>query len=45
MYKLDAEATVEARLVFERICNSYGFRVLHYHADNGLFDTTRFREA
>ena len=36
---------MKTKLIFERICDSYGFRVLHYHADNGLFDVNNFKEA
>ena len=45
MSKLNAEAKVEAKLEFERICYSYGVKSLRYHADNGLFDTNKFKEA
>ena len=45
MSKLDTEATVESKLVFERIFDSYGVRVLHYHANNCLFDTNIFKES
>ena len=44
MYKLYSEATVEANLAFERICDSYGVIALNYHADNGLSETKRFKE-
>ena len=43
--KIDTEATVKVKLVFGIICYSYGVRVLYYHADNGLFDTKRFKES
>ena len=42
MTEMNAEATVEAKLAFERVCNSHGGRVTHYHADNGLFYTKAF---
>lgn len=45
MTKMDAEATVEAKLAFERIAASHGVVVKHYHADNGLFDTKVFKTA
>ena len=45
MTKLDAESTVNAKLAFERVCDSYGVKVQHYHADNGLFDTKKFKTA
>ena len=43
--KIDVEAIAEANLVFERIFDSYGVRVLLYHEDNGIFDTNKFKEA
>jgi hypothetical protein len=43
MTKMDGDATVAAKLEFERVLNSYGVRVKHYHADNGLFDTKVFK--
>ena len=43
--KLDSDATFEAKLAFERICDSYGVNTLHYHAYNGIFDTNNFKEA
>lgn len=45
MTKMDGDATVEAKLAFERVLNSHGVRVQHYHADNGLFDTKVFKGA
>ena len=45
MYKLDVEATVEANMMFERICYSYGVTVFLYHENNCLFDTKKFKEA
>ena len=41
--KIDVEAIAEANLVFERIFDSYGVRVLLYHEDNGIFDTNKFK--
>jgi hypothetical protein len=41
MVKMDAEATVEAKLAFERTSSSYGVTIRHYHSDNGLFDTSK----
>ena len=32
-------------MLFERICDSYGVRVHHYHTDNGMFDTNKFKKA
>ena len=45
MTKMDAESTIEAKLAFERTLGSHGVKALHYHADNGLFDTKLFKEA
>ena len=42
MTEMNSEATVEAKLAFERVCNAHGVRVTHYHAENGLFDTKAF---
>lgn len=44
MTKMNAEETVEAKLAFERVARSYGVRIQHYHADNGLFDTKLFKD-
>ena len=43
MSKLDLESTVESNLTFESICDSYGLKELQYPADNGLFDTKKFK--
>ena len=43
MTEMNAEATVKAKLEFERVCNAHGVRVTHYHADNSLFDTKAFK--
>eukprot|EP00980_Cylindrotheca_fusiformis_P016832 scaffold5080_cov130-Cylindrotheca_fusiformis.AAC.1 len=45
MTEMDAAATVEAKLAFERLLKSHGVYVQHYHADNGLFDTKLFKTA
>jgi hypothetical protein len=45
MTKMDGESTVEAKLAFERVASSHGVNVLHYHADNGLFDSKVFKES
>ena len=45
MPKLHAEAIVEAKLEFERICDSYGVKALHYHTYNGLFGTKDLKES
>ena len=39
----DAEKTVEAAQAFERIAKSYGVSIHHYHANNRLFDTFKFK--
>jgi len=39
MTKMNGNTTVAAQLEFERVLNSYGVCVIHYHAKNGLFDT------
>ena len=38
-----ADTIFVAKLSFERVCQSHGVQVLHYHADNGLFDTQVFK--
>ena len=43
MTEMNAETTVEAKLAFERVWNVHGVRVVHYHADNGLFYTKEFK--
>ena len=43
MSKIDAEAAFEYNMLFERICDSYGVRVLHYHPYTGIFDTNKFK--
>ena len=45
MTKLNAEETVKAKQEFERVAESYGVRIRHYHADNGLFATKDFKES
>ena len=40
---MSAGTTVEAKLALERVCQSHGVQVLHYHADNGLFDKQVFK--
>ena len=39
---LSSGDTVRAKRVFERMCESHGVNVLHYHADNGRFADTMF---
>ena len=45
MTKLNAETTVEAKRAFERVAQSHGMTIRHYHSDNGLFDTKLFKES
>jgi len=45
MSKMDAAATVEAKMAFERVAKDHGVRISHYHADNGLYDTKLFKES
>jgi hypothetical protein len=45
MTVMDAAATVEAKQAFERVLRSHGVTALHFHADNGLFDTKLFKSA
>ena len=40
---MSADTAVEAKLTFERVCELHGVQVLHYHAENGLFDTQVFK--
>ena len=39
----DAEKIVEAAQAFEKIAKSHGVTIHYYHADNGLFDTFKFK--
>ena len=43
MVKMDVEATVEAKLAFERHASAHGVKVKHHHADNSLFDAKLFK--
>lgn len=43
--EMNAAATVEAKMAFERIAHSYYVVIKHYHCDNGLFDTKEFKLA
>jgi hypothetical protein len=43
MIKMDAESTVEAKLAFKCLSSSHGVSILHYHSDDGLFDTKAFK--
>jgi hypothetical protein len=40
----NAKETIEAKHAFERICLQDGVRVLHYHADNGVFRAKLWKE-
>lgn len=40
-----AADTIEAKDAFERFAASHGVRVLHYHADNGIFADNKWRKA
>lgn len=37
--------TLEAKYNFEEFANEQGVKVLHYHADNGIFAANGFRDA
>ena len=39
-----ADSTLEAKNSYERLMQSYGHKVLGYHADNGRFAETAFRQ-
>ena len=39
-----AADTVDAKKAFERFCEERGVKVMHYHADNGIFASNGFRE-
>jgi hypothetical protein len=38
-----ADETVEAKQAFERFASANGVKVLHYHADNGIFADNQFK--
>ena len=40
-----AKETLEGKALFERKCAAFGISVLHYHADNGIFASTEWKEA
>ena len=40
-----AEETLQGKALFERKCASFGVKVEHYHADNGVFASLKWREA
>ena len=39
-----ADETLEGKLIFERKAALYGVTVRHYHADNGIFVSTAWKE-
>jgi hypothetical protein len=39
-----AEETVQAKLTYERELEQCGHNVKHYHADNGIFKSAKFKE-
>jgi hypothetical protein len=39
----NANETVEAKVAFERFANASGVKILHYHADNGVFADNKFK--
>ena len=41
----NAEETVEAKRAFEALSARYGVKVMHYHADNGIFADNKWRRA
>ena len=45
MTEMNAASTVEAKQAFERVIGSYDIKARHYHADNGLFDTEKFKQS
>ena len=40
-----AKETLEGKALFERKCASFGIKVEHYHADNGVFASLMWKEA
>ena len=45
MTKIDGASTIEVKDAFERIASSHGVKIRHYHADNDLFETEKFRQS
>ncbi len=41
----DAEETIEAKEAFEQMCETHNVKVLHYHADNGIFRCNKWKKA
>ena len=44
MTSCDLEQTINAKHAFEKLANTYGVKVKHYHADNGHFACKGFRD-
>jgi hypothetical protein len=40
-----AEDTIQAKVAFEQQAANSGVKILHYHADNGIFADNKFRKA
>jgi hypothetical protein len=43
MTDMNGESTVLAKQAFECLSRSYDVNILHYHCDNGLFDTSKVK--
>ena len=43
MTEVNGQTTTDSKEVFDRLAHSYNVKILHYHADNGLFDTAKFK--
>ena len=43
MTVMNGQTTTEAKEAYDRLALSYNVTNLHYHADNGLFDTAAFK--
>ena len=43
MTVMNAKSTTEAKEAYDRLALSHNVTNLHYHADNGLFDTAAFK--
>ena len=43
MTEINAQTTTDAIKTYDRLAHSYNVTNLHYHADNGLFDTAKFK--
>lgn len=41
----DAEHTVKGKLAFEAHASTFGVKIGHYHADNGIFNATLWRQS